>query len=170
MPGTGAVGLAVATPICAAVSGNDRYNVNGTGSLSFYGPAGPARRPGDWTSYSATVSGAVSITLTTDGLTLNGQRCPPGRTRSPAPRTLAGSGQARRPNFAGSASITVTGGTSTSGRGPEPSVGGKPARIADVDNARRLQRHDPVSANGDGTDAVTFAATRATSSRSRPSP
>ena len=37
--GTGAVGLSAAGAVPASIAGNDRYNVSGGGSLSFYGPA-----------------------------------------------------------------------------------------------------------------------------------
>ena len=68
--GYGAVALQTsARPV--AISGTVSYRVSGQGSLSFYGPAESSLGvSGDWTSYTATVTGTVSITLTTSALTL----------------------------------------------------------------------------------------------------
>ena len=75
--GTGAVELTADSPVAAGISGNNQYSVNGTGSLSFYGPAETNLGvSGDWDNYSATVTGNVSITLTV----------PTGRSRSTARR------------------------------------------------------------------------------------
>ena len=101
----GAGTVAVVGPaVAASVSGSDQYSVNGQGSLSFYGPAECSLGvSGDWTNYTATVTGNVSITLTTDGLTLNGQTLPAGTyTITTSSATLTGSGATSSPNFAGS--------------------------------------------------------------------
>ena len=76
------------SPATSAIS------VNGQGSLSFYGPAETSLGvSGDWTSYSATATGSVTITLTTDGLSLNGQTLPAGTyTITTSSATLTGSG------------------------------------------------------------------------------
>ena len=44
--------------IPARISGQVNYQVNGNGTLSFYGPAGSSLGvSGDWQNYSATVTG-----------------------------------------------------------------------------------------------------------------
>ncbi|HKI19098.1 MAG TPA: hypothetical protein VKA15_14520, partial [Isosphaeraceae bacterium] len=158
--GSGAVALAEAAPIGAAVSGNDQYNVNGTGSLSFYGPAGTQLGvSGSWTSYSATVSGTVSITLTTGGLSLNDTTLPAGTyTITTSSATLSGSGTTSSPNFAGSASITATGGTINLGPGSGSlAVGGTPLDPEDETTLDGYNGTISVSANGDGTDLVNLS-------------
>ena len=53
------------------------YSVNGTGDLSFYGPATSAiGASGNWSSYSATLTGAPSVQIGTNALTLNGSLLP----------------------------------------------------------------------------------------------
>ena len=48
--GSGAVSLAAASPTALSISGSATYSVSGTGSLSFYGPAGNSLGvSGDWT-------------------------------------------------------------------------------------------------------------------------
>ena len=64
--GSGATTLAVSDLASVAISGGVQYAVSGTGSLSFYGPAESSLGvSGDWQNYTATVTGNVSITLTT---------------------------------------------------------------------------------------------------------
>ena len=156
---SGAVGLAEATPIGAAVSGNDQYNVNGTGSLSVYGPAGTQLGvSGDWTAYSATVSGGVSITLTTDGLSVDGVTLPAGTLHDHGPSvTLTGSGPSTSPNFTGSVSITATGDTVNLGPWTgNLAAGGRPARPSNVATFDGYSGTIAVAANGNGTDAVSL--------------
>ena len=77
--GSGPVALSVATPGSVSIAGYAHFSVNGLGSLSVYGSAEPSIGvSGNWNNYSATVTGSLSITLTTDGLTLNGQTLPAG--------------------------------------------------------------------------------------------
>ena len=74
------------------------------GSLSFYGPAESSLGvAGDWDNYSATVTGNVSITITTDGLTAQ-RHGAAGRNVHDHDQLghLLGSGQTTSPNFAGS--------------------------------------------------------------------
>src|SRR5262249_17308469 len=105
--------------IPVAVSGTPTYAVNGQGTLAFYGPAASSLGvSGDWSSYSAFLSGNPSLRVTTDGLTLNRQALPAGTyviTTNSA--TLSGSGPSTSPNFSGSASITATNGTVNLGPG-----------------------------------------------------
>ena len=84
--GNGSVALNALDLIPVAVSGNDQYAISGNGSLSFYGPSEVTLgASGDWQNYTATVTGNVSITLTTDGLTLNGQTLAAGTYTITAP-------------------------------------------------------------------------------------
>jgi hypothetical protein len=127
--GSGAVALTASPPVPVAISGNARYSVSGSGTLAFYGSPGTSLGVGgDWVNYSATVSGTLAITLTTGGLSLNGQALPAGTyTLTAASATLSGSGPSTAPNFAGTASITVTGGTVNLGLGTgNVAVGGTP--------------------------------------------
>ncbi|HKI37475.1 MAG TPA: hypothetical protein VKA46_36810 [Gemmataceae bacterium] len=174
--GTGVASLTAASPIPAAVMGNNSYSINGTGSLSFYGPAESSLGAGgNWTNYSATVTGNTSITLTTDGLTLNGRALPAGTyTITTRSATLGGSGQSTSPNFSGSASLSVTGGTVT--LGPENGsiiLGGK---ALDLSNGATLDGYtgnlsvaagggnntDTVTLNGNAANVLTVSATPAT--------
>ena len=112
-----------------------------------------------WKNYSGNVTGNVSITLTTDGLTLNGQTLPAGTyviTTSSA--TLSGSGQTTSPNFSGSVSISATGGTINLGAGSgNLTVGGT---SVDATNGATLDGYTgsiAVTAGGDhNTDSVTL--------------
>ncbi len=145
-PRSGAVAL--------GVSGNDQFSVNGTGSLSAYGPAETGLGvSGNWDSYSATVTGSVTITLTTDGLTLNGTTLPAGTYKiTTASAALSGSGQTTSPNFSGSMSITATGGVVSLGPGSgNISAAGTPL---DPTNGVTLDGYTgtiSVSANGNAT-------------------
>lgn len=117
--GTGRVSAMGASLLPLELSGNNVYAVAGDGGLSFYGPAESSLGvSGNWDNYSATVTGNVSIPLTTDGLTLNGQTLPAGAyTITTSSATLSGSGPSTSPNFSGSASITATSGTVNLGPG-----------------------------------------------------
>ena len=143
--GTGVAVLNAASATPATISGSDQYNVNGQGSLSFYGPAeSNLGVGGNWTSYSATVTGNVSITLTTGSLMLNGQLLPAGTyTITTTSAALSGSGQTSSPNFAGSVAIAATGGTVELGPGSGTiSSGGTPLAATDGRRARWLYGHD----------------------------
>ncbi len=116
--GTGAVQLSGATT-SLAVSGTAHYALNGTGSLSFYGPAaGDTGVAGSWSSYSATVTGAISLQLTTSSLSVGGVSLPAGAySITTTAATLAGSGTSTSPAVAGSVSINATDATVTLGSG-----------------------------------------------------
>jgi uncharacterized membrane protein len=158
--GSGTVALLTQAPTAVSISGNAQYNINGQGSLSFYGPANLSTGvAGNWNNYSAMVAGNISITLTTDGLTLNGETLPAGTysiTTNSA--TLSGSGQTTSPNFAGSASITATNGTVNLGPGSgNLTVGGI---SLDVTNGATLDGYTgsiTVAGGGNNTDAVTLS-------------
>ena len=133
--GTGTVALASTALVPVAVGGTVSYDVSGQGSLSFYAPAeANLGVSGDWDSYTANLSGTVALQLTVGAgvLTLNGAALPAGTYTIATPSaTLAGSGPSTAPNFAGSAPITATAATVTSGRGGGTlSVGGKPLPTA----------------------------------------
>jgi len=159
--GTGSVALSVPATTGVAVSGSAAYTVNGTGSVAFYGPAESSLgASGNWESYTATVTGIVSITLTvpTGALTVNGQALPAGTyTITTNSATLSGSGTTSSSTFAGAASITSTNGTINLGPGSGTlSVGGKPL---DSSNETTLDGYNgtiSVSANGNNTDSVSL--------------
>jgi uncharacterized membrane protein len=174
--GSGVVALAATGTIPVAISGSVNYAVNGQGSLSFYGPAESSLGvSGNWDNYSATVTGNASLTLTTDGLMLNGQALPAGMyTITTSAATLAGNGPSTSPNFSGSASITATGGTLNLGPGSgSVTVGGSPL---DVTNSATLTGYtgtitvaagggnnaDTVTLNGTAANVLTVAGSPAT--------
>ncbi len=160
--GSGTVSLAAANLVAATVSGIDSYSVNGTGRLSFYGPAESSLGvSGNWDNYTATVTGNISITLTTDGLTLNGLTLPVGTyTITTSSAILSGGGQTTFPNFAGSASITATNSTINLGPGTGNITVG--AASLDVTNSATLDGYTgsiTVAAGGrnnNNTDSVTL--------------
>ncbi|MBV9124023.1 MAG: hypothetical protein JO112_11750, partial [Planctomycetes bacterium] len=162
--GMGTVTLTSAGGVPMAVSGNNSYSVHGTGSLSFYGPAETNLGvSGNWDSYSATVTGNVTITLTTSGLTLNGQVLPAGTyTITTASASLGGSGPSTAPNFTGSASITATGGTVDLGPGSgNVTLGGQ---AIDPTNGATLTGYTgslTITANGGAIDKVALNGTAA---------
>ena len=119
-------------------------------------------------------TGNVSITLTTDGLTLNGQTLPAGTyTITTNSATLTGSGNTTSPNFSGSASITATNGTINLGPGSGSlTVGGNPL---DPTNGATLTGYtgsitvaagggnnlDDITLNGNAANVLTVSATPA---------
>jgi uncharacterized membrane protein/transglutaminase-like putative cysteine protease len=162
---TGTVALAAANAVPVAVSGSDQYSVSGTGSLSFYGPAETSLGvSGNWDSYSATVTGNVSLTLTSDQLTLNGQALPLGTYKiTAASATLSGSGPSSSPNFAGSASINATAATVDLGPGSgNLSLGGQALDPTQGNTLTGYTGTITVTAGGGGnTDGVTLQGTAA---------
>jgi hypothetical protein len=174
--GIGTVALAALNSVPLALSGTDDYSVNGAGSLSFYGPAESSLGvSGNWNNYSATVTGNVSITVTSGGLTLNGQTLAPGTYTITTPSaTLSGSGRSTSPNFSGTVSITSTNDTIDLGAGTgNITVGGKPL---DVSNGATLTGYtgtitvaagggnnlDAVTLNGNAANVLNVSATPAT--------
>ncbi len=158
--GTGAVTAISSVASAASLSGSNKYAIQGQGELSYY----PAAEPnlgvsGNWTKYSATANGNVSITLTIDGLTLNGTALPGGTyTITTSSATLTGSGVTSSPNFSGSVAITATNGTINLGPGTgNLAVGGKPLDPTNETTLTGYSGTVTVSANGDGTDSVALA-------------
>jgi uncharacterized membrane protein len=158
--GTGVIALSGGIPVTAVLSGNNSYSVQGVGNLSFYGPAeSDLGVSGNWDNYSATVTGRVSITLTTDSLTLNGQSLPGGTyTITTSSAGLSGSGQSSSPDFAGSASIAATNATVTLGAGNgNVTIGGKPLTLTNGGTLDGYTGNIAVTGGGtNGTDAVTL--------------
>jgi uncharacterized membrane protein/transglutaminase-like putative cysteine protease len=158
--GSGAVALAAAAPVAAAVAGNNTYTVNGTGTLAFYGPAESSLGvSGNWDNYTANVNGTVSITLTTDGLMLNGTKLPAGTyTITTSAATIGGSGPSSSPNFSGSATVTAANGTVNLGAGTGTvTVGGSPL---DISNGATLTGYTgslTVTAAGGGMDSIALS-------------
>ena len=114
----------------AAISGNVEYSVNGTGTLAFYGRA--REQSGRQRQLGSTIrqpSRATSRSRSRPTVSRsNGQALPAGTyTITTSSATLTGSGATSSPNFAGSVSITATGGTINLGPGTGSlAVGGKP--------------------------------------------
>jgi uncharacterized repeat protein (TIGR01451 family) len=110
--GAGPVQLS-ATGVPVALSGNASYTISGQGSLSAYGSAPFSLAvSADWASYSATVSGQVSVAVATGSLSLGGATLPAGTcTITTSALTFAGSSLDPSPNFAKSAKIDVADGT-----------------------------------------------------------
>lgn len=154
--GSGTVALTASASL--SVSGNVSYQVDGTGGLAFYAPAiTNLGVSGDWKSYSAQISGTVTLTITTDRLTLNGVLLAPGTyTISTTSATLTGSGTTSSPDFAGSVAIAVTGGTLELGpAGGNMSLAGLPLDLSDGATFTGYSGNISVTAD-DGTDTVTL--------------
>jgi len=119
--GSGAVSLSVASAsgVPTGVSAGAVYHVEGSGDLSFYGSAATGLAVGaDWENYSATVSGDVSLTLTSSALMLDAKVLAAGTyTITTSSAALAGSGPMTTPVFAGSVAVTTTGATVNLGAG-----------------------------------------------------
>jgi uncharacterized membrane protein len=158
--GSGTAALSSLATIPVTVSGNAKYDISGDGMLTFYGPAESSLGvSGHWEAYSANVTGNVSITLTTDELTLNGQALPAGTyTITTSSATLAGSGPSASPNFSGSASITATNGTINLGPGSgNVTVGGNALNVTNGATLAGYTGSITVAAGGgNNTDAVTL--------------
>ena len=99
--GSGILALSTQAPTPVSISGSGQYGIDGDGSLSFYGPGESSMGvSGNWDSYTATVTGNISITLTTGALTLNGKALPAARIRSRPPRPpCPAAGRPRRRAF-----------------------------------------------------------------------
>jgi hypothetical protein len=160
--GSGAVGFSTQGLADLVIAGNVHYTVAGMGNLALYGAStSELDVSGNWQSYTATVTGDVSITLTVPdrALTLDGQALPAGTyTLTAKAATLTGSGTMSLPTFNPSASLTAANGTINLGPGSGTlSVGGKPL---DPSNETTLDGYSGtinVSANGDGTDSVALS-------------
>ncbi|HWB10387.1 MAG TPA: DUF4214 domain-containing protein [Pirellulales bacterium] len=160
--GSGVVGMRAQSARGITIQGNVRYAVNGTGSLSFYGPAESTLGvSGNWSGYAATVTGDVAMTLTVPAgdLTLDGQPLPAGTyTITTASATLFGEGLTMSPTFAGSASISTTAGALEIGPGAGSlSVNGAVIDPANVTTVTGYNGAIEVAADGNGTDAVTLS-------------
>ena len=144
-----------------SISGSASYSVSGTGDLAFYGPATSGLgASGNWASYSASVTGTISITLTTDSLVLNGQTLPAGTyTITTSAANFGGSGPSTSPTFSGTASINAT--SATVDLGPATgglAVGGIPS--LSLTNGATLTGYTgaiAVAANANNTDSVTLS-------------
>jgi uncharacterized membrane protein len=107
--------------------------------------------------------GTVSITLTTDALTLNGIAIQAGTyTISATAATLGGSGPSTSASFAGSATVNVTSGAVDLGPGSAGvSVGGSPIDPTNVLALAGYSGSIAISAGGNGTDTAAFNGTTA---------
>jgi uncharacterized membrane protein len=162
--GSGTVVLSSQSLIELLIAGNAHYDVNGTGNLAFYGAAGTNLGvSGEWKNYSATVSGNLSISITTDSLTLNGQTLPAGTyTITANSATLAGSGPSSSPQFSGTVSLTAT--SSTVKIGPATgttTAGGNPLDLASGATLTGYNGTIAVAAGAGSMDSVTLDGTAA---------
>jgi uncharacterized repeat protein (TIGR01451 family) len=163
--GTGTVALELDTTLMAAVSGNNQYNVTGTGTLAFYGAAGSNLGvSGNWTNYSATISattGLVSVKLTTAGLKLNGQTLPAGTyTITASIATLLGRGASTSPSFSGFATLIATSATLViGGASGSLAVGGQAMSIANGLTLANYAGSISVTAGNANLDSATFNGT-----------
>jgi uncharacterized membrane protein len=157
--GSGEVGLDASVAVPLSISGNNQYTVSGMGTLSFYGPAESSLGvSGNWDSYSATVTGNTSITLTTDGLTLNGQALPAGTyTITASSATVSGSGPSTSPSFSGSVAVTATNSTINLGSGSgSATAGGNPLDVSSGATLTGYSGSITVAAGGSNLDDVTL--------------
>jgi uncharacterized membrane protein len=159
--GSGRLSLSSANEVAVAISGSNSYSVEGTGTLSFYGPAEASLGVNsNWSSYTATVNGNLSIAITTYGLTLNGKALPAGTyTITTSSATLSGSGPSTSPNVSGSASITTANATINLGPGRgNITVGGT---SVDVTNGSTLDGYTGsitvAAGGGNNTGSVTLS-------------
>ena len=160
--GTGTVTVSAAAPVSVAISGNDQYSVDGTGSLTFYGQGGGTLGiSGDWQSVCVTATGALAIHMTTGGLTLGGQALPAGTyTITGSSVTLAGSGPSASASFAQSLSIHASGAAVELGPGTGSlSAGGAAQSPANETSLDGYTGTLSVAANGNATDTVSLAGT-----------
>ncbi|HYH67097.1 MAG TPA: transglutaminase domain-containing protein, partial [Urbifossiella sp.] len=157
--GTGAVALAAGRRTTVTSSGGTGYSVRGTGRLAAYADAATGLGvAGDWSGYSADLTGDVALTFTTDALTVNGTALPAGTYTVSAPAaTLTGSGLVAAPSFAGTASVAVTDGVVYIGPGTgSVASGGAPL---DTTNGASLTGYTgavTLAAGGTGPDTVTL--------------
>ncbi len=158
--GSGLASLSIATAIPIAISGDAQYRIDGQGRLSFYGAAENGLGVGgDWVSYSATATGLVGLSLTTDSLRLNGVLLAAGTyTITAASAALIGDGATASPNFSGAATIDASGTTLVLGPGLGGiAVGGN---LLDPRNGSTFAGYSGrvvVSAGGDGMDEISLS-------------
>ncbi len=161
--GTGAVSLVGASQ-SLQIDGNVSYQVNGTGTLSVYPSATSGLGvSGDWTNYAAALEGNGTILLTSGALMLNGVLLSAGTYRITfGHASMAGSGHTSSPTFAGSASITVTGGTVEVGPGTgSPTVGGVAVDPITGITLNGYTGTITLADSGSDTDTVSFNGTAA---------
>lgn len=162
--GAGAITVATETPIPIEITGPEAVSVSGAGSLAFYGPAGSSvGSSGNWDDYAATITGDVSITMTTDGLMLNGRGLPAGTyTITTSSATLMGIGATASPQFSGSASVSVTAGTVNLGPGTgNLTVSGNPVSPTNGVTLTGYSGNLTVSATGIGSDSISLSGSAA---------
>ncbi|MBM3736264.1 MAG: hypothetical protein FJW39_10805 [Acidobacteria bacterium] len=108
--GTGVAAFTAGAPVRATASGNTNYALSGQGDLELYAPAGSGLgASGNWASYTATLTSAPTVRITTGSLTLGGNPLPEGTyTITAATITLAGRGPSAAPDFAANTAITAS--------------------------------------------------------------
>jgi uncharacterized membrane protein len=174
--GTGVVGLNAGTPVPGTIAGNDKYQVNGNGTLALYAPAESALgMSASWISYSASVTGSVTIVLTTTALTLDGAGLPAGSYTIIAPSaTLSGGGLTTSASFSTVVSGAMTNGTINLGPGSGSVTNGGSA--LDVTSGATMTGYtgsiavtagganntDTLTLNGNAVDVLTVSATPTT--------
>ncbi len=162
MIGSGVIARSSTVSTAVQISGSNSFAASGVGTLSFYGPAEVSLGvSGEWASYSATATGSLTITLTADGLTLNGQALAAGTyTIIANSATLSGSGATTAPNFSGTATVTAT--SAALNLGPSTgnvTLGGSAIPLSSGAAFAGYSGSLGLVANGDGTETATLSGT-----------
>jgi hypothetical protein len=158
--GTGTVALRGASAVPVAISGPASLTVAGTGRLAFYGQAGSALLVNaDWDNGTATVTGDLTVALTSDAITLGGQPLPPGSyTIGTSAAVLTSLARSTSSIASGSVAIGTTAGTVALGAGGSGvAVGGSPL---DLSNGAALAGYSGgihVSSGGANGVSVSFS-------------
>lgn len=162
--GFGAIKLSTTNLVLASLSGTETCSLSGTGSLAFYSPTNALLRVGgNWKTYSGSVAGNMTVTITTSALSLNGVVLPSGTyTITTSSVTLSGRGVTASPNFSGAASVNVNSGTVYLGAGTgNVTVGGNLVSPANGVTITGYSGNLTVSATGAGNDSVSLSGSAA---------
>lgn len=107
LAGSGNVTLAGVTPVPVSIAAGGSLGISGDGALTFHGASTAlVGSAGTWKTFTASVSGGSTLTLTTDRLAVNGALLPPGTyTVQSSVSALEGSGAGLATNFTGSTTV-----------------------------------------------------------------
>lgn len=157
--GIGSVALSSQKIDGLLIGGTVAFSFTGEGTVAFYGPSEATLGvSGNWDQYTANVAGSVYITVTTDGLILNGQYLPAGTyTIVTSAATITGSGRTAFPTFSGSASVATTSDAVHLGAGTgDITVGGTVITPANGVTLTGYNGNLTVAATGTGTNTVSL--------------